>query len=105
MSKIQNEFLENLKRVDLIFAPTSPTTAFKIGEKVDDPLQMYLTDVFTVSMNLAGVPSVCFPIGHDPKGLPIGAQFVGSPYREDKILGCVGAYERANPIKKGAIRC
>ena len=99
-SKMQAEFLEAFKKVDLIFAPVSPSTAFKIGEKMNDPLQMYLSDIYTVCVNLAGMPGASFPIGHDSAGLPIGAQFIGSPFSEAKILGAVAAYERAAPLTR-----
>ena len=66
---------------------------------------MYLSDIFTVSINLAGVPAVSFPIGYDSKALPVGGQFIGGPFSEARLLGAVGAYERANPIKKGKLQC
>jgi aspartyl-tRNA(Asn)/glutamyl-tRNA(Gln) amidotransferase subunit A len=104
-SKIQNEFLTALKEVDVLFAPVTTSTAFKIGEKVNDPLAMYLSDIFTVSINLAGVPAIAFPIGHGSKGLPIGGQFIGGPFQEAKILAATGAYERAHPISKAKLQC
>ncbi len=104
-SKIQMEFLKALESVDLLYAPASPTSAFKMGEKSDDPLQMYLSDIFTVSLNLAGLPGASFPIGYDSKKMPVGAQFMAGPYQEAKILSAVAAYERANPIKKGILQC
>lgn len=104
-SKIQNEFLEAFKKVDVIYAPVSPTPPFKIGERVSDPLQMYLSDIFTVSVNLAGLPAIAFPIGSTSSGLPIGAQFIGGPYEECKLFECVGAFEKAHPISKGKLAC
>ena len=83
---IQDDFFKAFTKVDCILLPTSPTTAFRFGEKVDDPLQMYLSDVYTVSANLAGVPAISVPCGADDKGLPIGVQFVGKQFDEPAIL-------------------
>jgi aspartyl-tRNA(Asn)/glutamyl-tRNA(Gln) amidotransferase subunit A len=83
---IQEDFFNAFRAVDCIVMPTSPTTAFRIGEKVDDPLQMYLSDVYTVSANLAGVPAISVPAGRDNAGLPIGVQFIGRQFDEQTIL-------------------
>jgi aspartyl-tRNA(Asn)/glutamyl-tRNA(Gln) amidotransferase subunit A len=83
---IQSDFLNAFKEVDCILLPTSPTTAFGFGEKVDDPLQMYLSDVYTVSANLAGIPAISIPCGVDGKGLPIGVQLLGKQFDEETIL-------------------
>ncbi|MFH1010135.1 MAG: Asp-tRNA(Asn)/Glu-tRNA(Gln) amidotransferase subunit GatA [bacterium] len=83
---ILNEFLDAFRKVDVIFAPTSPTTAFQIGEKIDDPLSMYLSDVYTTQANLAGIPAVSVPVGKDSKGLPIGLQIMGPHFSEELIL-------------------
>jgi aspartyl-tRNA(Asn)/glutamyl-tRNA(Gln) amidotransferase subunit A len=83
---IQNDFFEAFKKVDCILMPTSPTTAFCLGDKIDDPLQMYLSDVYTVSANLAGVPAISLPCGEDSKGLPIGVQVVGKQFDETTML-------------------
>jgi aspartyl-tRNA(Asn)/glutamyl-tRNA(Gln) amidotransferase subunit A len=83
---IQNDFLQAFESVDCILMPTTPTTAFRFGEKSGDPLQMYLSDVFTVSANLAGVPAISVPFGKDGKGLPIGVQVVGRHFDERTIL-------------------
>lgn len=104
-SRLQKEFLNAFKEVDVIFAPVAPCTAFEIGEKVSDPLQMYLLDIFTVSCNLAGMPGIAFPIGNDSKGLPIGAQFIGGPYQEAKLFSATSGLEKARPYKKGALQC
>ena len=104
-SKIQNEYLESFKKLDLIFAPCSPSTAFQIGEKVDDPIQMYLNDVFMVTVNLSGLPSIAFPVGKDSLKLPIGGQFIGAPFQEAKLFSALGAYERAAPYSKGELQC
>ena len=104
-SKIQDEFLSALRDLDVLFIPTSPTPAFKLGEKLSDPLQMYLSDIFTVSINLAGLPAIAFPIGRNSQQLPIGAQFVGAPFQEAKLLEAVAAFERAAPQSKGVLAC
>lgn len=83
---IQNDFLEAFQEVDLIISPTTPTTAFKLGEKVNDPLSMYLSDIFTTSANLAGIPAMNIPVGFDSKNLPIGMQLMANHFREDLIL-------------------
>lgn len=92
---IQNDFLEAFSTVDCILMPTAPTTAFKLGEKIDDPLAMYLSDVYTVSANLAGLPAISVPCGADRQGLPIGAQFVGRQFDEQTILRVADVVERA----------
>lgn len=83
---IREDFRKAFEKVDVILAPTTPTTAFKIGEKANDPVQMYLSDIFTVCSNVAGIPSVNIPVGKDEKGLPIGAQIIGNYFEEGKIL-------------------
>ena len=92
---IKADFDAAFQDVDVIVAPTSPTTAFCIGEKVDDPLQMYLTDVFTLSMNLAGNCGLSLPCGFDGAGLPIGMQIMGPPLGEERVLSVAYAYEQA----------
>ncbi|MCG6553829.1 MAG: Asp-tRNA(Asn)/Glu-tRNA(Gln) amidotransferase subunit GatA [Candidatus Magnetominusculus sp. LBB02] len=91
---IKRDFDEAFKLVDVIATPTSPTTAFKIGEKTDDPLQMYLSDIFTISVNLAGVPAISIPCGFDSANLPIGLQLIGRHFNEAAILQAGHAYER-----------
>jgi aspartyl-tRNA(Asn)/glutamyl-tRNA(Gln) amidotransferase subunit A len=80
---------------DVVLTPTTPTTAFRLGEKLDDPLQMYLTDIFTIAVNLAGLPGLSLPCGFDRSGLPIGLQIVGQPFAEERVLQVAEAYERA----------
>jgi aspartyl-tRNA(Asn)/glutamyl-tRNA(Gln) amidotransferase subunit A len=80
--------------VDVVAMPTSPTPAFKIGERVADPLQMYLADVFTVSANLAGLPAISVPCGFTGERLPIGLQLTGRRFDESTILRIADAYER-----------
>lgn len=92
---IRRDFEAVFGGCDVIVTPTSPTTAFRLGEKVDDPLQMYLTDIFTIAINLAGLPAVSVPCGFDDTGLPIGLQIVGRPFEEERVLQVADAYERA----------
>jgi aspartyl-tRNA(Asn)/glutamyl-tRNA(Gln) amidotransferase subunit A len=91
---IKDDFDAAFQQVDIIVAPTNPTTAFRIGEKADDPLQMYLSDVFTLSMNLAGNCGVSLPCGFDESGLPIGMQIMGPPLGEEQVLRVAHAYEQ-----------
>jgi len=95
---IRNDFLKAFEKVDAIVTPTSPTAAFKIGEKSDDPLQMYLSDVFTISCNLAGICGISVPCGFtkNPK-LPIGLQLLGKPFGEEMLLKIAHAYEQGTP--------
>ncbi|MFH1196524.1 MAG: Asp-tRNA(Asn)/Glu-tRNA(Gln) amidotransferase subunit GatA [bacterium] len=83
---IKEDFLNAFQKVDVILTPTTPTTAFKIGEMVDDPLQMYLMDIYTTSANLAGIPGISIPIGADSKGLPIGLQLMAKHFDELTLL-------------------
>jgi aspartyl-tRNA(Asn)/glutamyl-tRNA(Gln) amidotransferase subunit A len=87
--------------VDLLFTPTTPTPAFKAGEKVNDPVAMYLSDIFTVTANLVGLPGLSLPIGR-VKGLPIGGQFIGQAFLEDEMLEAAYALERAVPATEEA---
>jgi aspartyl-tRNA(Asn)/glutamyl-tRNA(Gln) amidotransferase subunit A len=93
---IRQDFERAFERVDVVVAPTSPTVAFPIGAKVDDPLQMYLSDVLTLSLNLAGLCGISVPCGFSG-GLPVGMQVLGRPYDEETILRVAHAYERATP--------
>jgi len=97
---IRADFDAAFQRVDVIVCPTSPTTAFRIGEKTDDPLQMYLSDVFTLSCNLAGLPGISLPCGFDSNGLPIGLQLLGPAFKEEAILRVAYAYEQATDWHK-----
>ncbi|WP_423226275.1 Asp-tRNA(Asn)/Glu-tRNA(Gln) amidotransferase subunit GatA [Candidatus Amarolinea aalborgensis] len=92
---IRRDFERAFEQVDVIACPTSPFTAFKIGEKADDPLQMYLADVFTLSLNLAGNCGLSIPCGFDSSHLPIGLQLLGPAFGEEKILRAAHAYEQA----------
>ena len=92
---IKSDFDEAFKRCDVIATPTTPTTAFKLGEKTQDPLQMYLSDIFTISINLAGLPALSLPCGFDDAGMPIGLQLIGRPFDEAIILRAAHSYEQA----------
>ena len=92
---IKADFDSAFEEADVIVAPTSPTTAFRIGEKAGDPLQMYLSDVFTLSVNLAGICGLTLPCGFDAGGLPIGLQVMGPPFGEEQVLRAAYAYEQA----------
>lgn len=94
---IQNDFLEAFKTVDCLVTPTSPSTAFRAGEKVDDPLQMYLSDIYTTSANLAGIPGISIPCGTDKQGLPMGLQILGKHFDEATILRVADFLERQHP--------
>ena len=89
---IKKDFDEAFKKVDAIFTPTSPTTAFKIGERSEDPLKMYLSDIFTVSVNLAGLPAISVPCGNID-GLPVGFQVIGKPFEEERIMEIAGMFK------------
>ncbi|MBU2635420.1 Asp-tRNA(Asn)/Glu-tRNA(Gln) amidotransferase subunit GatA [Patescibacteria group bacterium] len=89
---IRHDFDKAFKKVDAIFTPTSPFPAFKLGEKIKDPLSMYLSDIFTVSVNLVGLPAVSVPVGSVGK-LPVGLQIIGKPFEENKILEISKIYE------------
>jgi aspartyl-tRNA(Asn)/glutamyl-tRNA(Gln) amidotransferase subunit A len=92
---LRRDYDQAFERVDVVAMPTMPTPAFKLGEKTDDPLQMYLADVFTVSANLAGLPGVSVPCGFSNEGLPIGFQLMGRMFDEATLLRVADAYERA----------
>jgi aspartyl-tRNA(Asn)/glutamyl-tRNA(Gln) amidotransferase subunit A len=92
---LTRDFEEAFKKVDAIVAPTSPTAAFKLGEKVDDPLAMYLADIYTVTANLAGIPGISIPCGQTRENLPIGMQIFGKHFDEATILRVANAYEKS----------
>lgn len=92
---ILNDFLEAYKKCDVILAPSTPSAAFAIGENEDDPIKMYLNDVFTVTVNLAGLPGLSIPAGLNAEGLPLGLQLIGRPWDEETIIRAGGAIERA----------
>jgi aspartyl-tRNA(Asn)/glutamyl-tRNA(Gln) amidotransferase subunit A len=92
---IKGDFDAAFREVDVVVCPVAPTTAFRIGEKADDPLQMYLSDVFTLSCNLAGICGISLPCGFDGNGLPIGLQIMGPAFGEEVVLRTAHAYEQA----------
>lgn len=92
---IMNDFIKAFESVDVILTPVAPTPAFKIGEKSNDPLQMYLSDIFTIPVNLAGTCAMSLPAGFSASGLPIGVQLVGKPFAEEAILRAGYAFEQA----------
>ena len=92
---IADDFAEAFKTCDVILGPTAPGTAFKLGEKSDDPVEMYLNDLYTIPANLAGLPGMSLPCGFDAKGLPIGLQLVGNYFSEAKMLNVAHQYQRA----------
>mgnify|MGYP003326244621 CR=1 FL=1 len=101
---IKKDFDDNFTKVDAILTPSTPSSAFKIGEKTNDPVSMYLNDIFTVPVNLAGLPAISVPAGLDKKGYPLGLQLIGKTLDEQKILNIAYAFEKncgyKNNIKK-----
>jgi aspartyl-tRNA(Asn)/glutamyl-tRNA(Gln) amidotransferase subunit A len=91
---IQNDFDTVFKECDCILTPTAPSTAFKIGEKTQDPLSMYLSDIYTISANLAGIPAISLPCGFDKKGLPVGLQILAKAFDEETLFSLAYAYEQ-----------
>ena len=91
---VMNKFNEAFEKYDVILTPTTPTTAFKIGEKSSNPLEMYLSDICTVSVNIAGLPGISIPCGVDSKGLPIGMQLIGNRFDEETLIKVAHAYEK-----------
>ncbi|MGB2599288.1 MAG: Asp-tRNA(Asn)/Glu-tRNA(Gln) amidotransferase subunit GatA [Candidatus Omnitrophota bacterium] len=92
-TKIADDFREAFKKCDCILTPTSPTTAFKIGERMDDPLKMYLSDIFTIPANLAGLPAISIPCGMDRNDLPVGLQLTAKPFAEEVLIQVAHAFE------------
>jgi aspartyl-tRNA(Asn)/glutamyl-tRNA(Gln) amidotransferase subunit A len=92
---IKQSFDRAFEKFDVILAPAAPTTAPKLGESLSDPLKMYLGDIYTISINLAGLPGISVPCGTDAKGLPIGLQLIGDCFREKQIIRAAYAYEQA----------
>jgi len=95
---LRQDFSRAFETCDAIITPTSPTTAFRLGEKADDPLAMYLTDIYTVTANLAGIPGLSIPCGLSRTNLPIGLQLLGPHWSEPTLLGLAHAYEQAQPF-------
>lgn len=97
---IKNDFDNAFKEVDIIITPTSPTTAFKIGEKVNNPLTMYLSDIFTIAPNLAGLPGISIPCGFDSKNLPVGLQIVGKNFAEQDLFNAAAFYQQVTDFHR-----
>lgn len=93
---IRQDFMNAYEKVDALLTPTSPFVSFKAGEKKEDPLQMYLSDIYTISANLAGVPGISIPCGFNSEGLPIGLQIQGKPFGEGELLAIANAFEEAH---------
>jgi len=98
---LTNDFVEAYKKVDAIVCPTTPTTAFKLGEKTDDPVAMYLNDIYTVTADLVGIPGISVPCGNSKEGLPIGLQILGKHFDESTVLRVAHAYEHSKAVGSG----
>jgi aspartyl-tRNA(Asn)/glutamyl-tRNA(Gln) amidotransferase subunit A len=92
---IARDFSDAFKQCDLVLTPTAPSAAFALGEKSDDPIAMYLNDVFTVPASLAGLPGISVPAGLDAGGLPLGLQLIGRPFDEETVFAGAAALEKA----------
>lgn len=92
---IKKAFDNAFARYDLILGPTAPTTAPALGESLSDPIQMYLGDIYTIAVNLAGLPGISLPCGRDSKGMPVGLQLIGDCFQEKKIIRAAYTYEKA----------
>ena len=99
-TKVCNEFNKAFDKYDVILTPTSPVTAFGFGEKSNNPLEMYLADICTVSVNVAGLPAISIPCGVDSKGLPIGMQLIGNKFQEGTILNTAYSIEKEIKFKE-----
>jgi aspartyl-tRNA(Asn)/glutamyl-tRNA(Gln) amidotransferase subunit A len=97
---IKQDFDEAFKKCDIIITPAAPTTAFRLGEKIQNPLQMYLSDICTIPINLAGLPALSLPCGFDKNGMPIGIQLIGKHFDEPTILRVAHQYEQSTPWHK-----
>jgi len=97
---MRRDFDEAFTKCDLIVTPVSPTTAFKAGERTEDPLTMYLSDIFTIPVNLAGLPGLSLPCGFDQKGLPIGLHIIGKPLDEAQMLQAAYVFETERKVAK-----
>lgn len=97
---VKNRFQENFEKYDVLLIPTSPTVAFGIGEKSDNPLEMYLADICTVSVNIAGIPGISIPCGVDKNNMPIGMQLLGNYFSEETLLNAAYTYEKAKNFRE-----
>jgi aspartyl-tRNA(Asn)/glutamyl-tRNA(Gln) amidotransferase subunit A len=101
---IKRDYDQAFERVDALLSPVSPTPAFKIGEKVSDPLSMYLSDIYTVTANLAGIPAMSVPCGFTGEGLPVGLQILANQFEEGTLLRLADAYMAAFPVSKPPLK-
>ena len=99
---IRDDFTKAFESADVLLTPTAPTPAFRLGEKTGDPLTMYLSDIYTIPCNLAGIPGISVPCGFSAEGLPIGAQLLSNSFREETLFTAAGAIERALPLRRVA---
>ena len=90
---IKNSFDEAFKKYDIILSPVSPTAAYRIGGQIEDPLAMYMADIYTVSINLAGLPAVALPCGFDSEGMPVGMQLIGKAFSEPVLVKAADLYQ------------
>ena len=90
---IRGDFVRAFERCECLVMPVAPTTAFRFGEKVDDPLKMYLSDIYTIAVNLAGIPGISIPCGFDEAGMPIGLQIIGPAFSEARLLRIARMHE------------
>jgi aspartyl-tRNA(Asn)/glutamyl-tRNA(Gln) amidotransferase subunit A len=104
---IKNSFDEAFAKYDMILSPVSPTTAYRIGEQIEDPLAMYMADIYTVSVNLSGLPAVALPCGFDSDGMPVGMQLIGKAFSEEVLVKAAYVYQnnteyhKQSPVKGG----
>lgn len=100
---IKNSFADAFEKYDMILSPVAPTVAYKIGENSSDPLKMYLGDIYTVSVNLAGLPGITVPCGFGANGMPVGMQLIGDTFTEDKLVKVAYAFQKETDFhtKKG----
>ena len=104
---IKNSFDAAFAKYDMILSPVSPTTAYRIGEQIEDPLAMYMADIYTVSVNLSGLPAVALPCGFGSNGMPVGMQLIGRAFSEDVLIRAAEGYQnntdhhKQSPVKGG----
>src|SRR5262249_47786856 len=103
-SLIAQDFANAFQEVDLIATPTAPTVAFRLGDKVNDPLSMYLSDIYTVTISLAGLPAISIPCGFNSAHLPIGLQIVGHSFEAENIFQPAASYLQEPPVQLPALR-
>ncbi len=97
---VKEEYDRLFKRFDMIISPVAPTTAYKLGENTEDPIKMYIGDVYTVSVNLAGLPAVALPCGLDGSGLPVGFQLIGKAFSEERLVNAAKVFQRRTEYHK-----